>query len=369
MLAETGQLQIDTLICQPGGVEFQRADSLIELSGKLASEDPWSAWAEMESAGEDWAPEEDDDEEDDLEVDTQIMTALEEPKPTRTLSAPPVIAPELEVGDLAPIEGIEPSPPAPAKPEVSEPPGKIIAFPAERTRRQVRTDGGYALAQRPVHRLPPPPLPDLPRPSPRPVRTTTQLSIMRLSMLVLAGVLLLLLGRAYVLDTAATILPPHPATLAEVETSEGEAPEAAPDPYALLESELRGQMSLDLLSVTSEGEFEEALLIELGRVKLDVASVRVAVEDWAGRKRDVPQAADFQIRLRFRSGELDRELAAVGLVVGKYIQRYSLDVSRFDVVMEHSEGGFYRYRINSEAARKFYIQRIDLVGYLEALQQ
>ena len=122
-----------------------------------------------------------------------------------------------------------------------------------------------------------------------------------------------------------------------------------------------------LLEASSEVNFEEALLIELGRVKLDVSSVRVTVGEWAGRKRDVPQNAEFRIKLRFRSGEIDRELAAVGLVVGKYIQRYSLDVGHFEVVMEQPSGELSGYRINPEAARKFYIQRLDLMTYLEEL--
>jgi hypothetical protein len=138
-------------------------------------------------------------------------------------------------------------------------------------------------------------------------------------------------------------------------------------PYAMMESELRAQMSLDLLEASTEVNFEEALLIELGRVKLDVSSVRVTVGEWAGRKRDVPQTAEFRIKLRFRSGELDRELSAVGLVVGKYIQRYSLDVGHFEVVIEQPGGMHLGYVMDPEAARKLYIQRIDLVTFLESL--
>ena len=71
--------------------------------------------------------------------------------------------------------------------------------------------------------------------------------------------------------------------------------------------------------------------------------------------------------LRFRSGELDRELSAVGLVVGKYIQRYSLDVGHFEVVIEQPGGMLLGYVMDPEAARKLYIQRIDLVTFLESL--
>jgi hypothetical protein len=185
--------------------------------------------------------------------------------------------------------------------------------------------------------------------------------------LVGVGVVILLLGRAYVRDTSATVLPPHPATLAEAKPSEGAETAAVMAPYALMESELRAQMSLDLLEASTEVNFEEALLIELGRVKLDVSSVRVTVGEWAGRKRDVPQTAEFRIKLRFRSGELDRELSAVGLVVGKYIQRYSLDVGHFEVVIEQPGGMHLGYVMDPEAARKLYIQRIDLVTFLESL--
>ncbi len=125
-------------------------------------------------------------------------------------------------------------------------------------------------------------------------------------------------------------------------------------------------MSLDLLEVTSESTFEEALFIELGRVKLDVASVRVTATDWAGRNRDVPKSAEFRVQLRFRSGELDRELAAVGLVLGKYIQRYSLEVPYLEVVMASPEGGDAKlFQLEPDSARRFYIQRVDLKEFLE----
>ena len=76
VLAEAGKISVDTQICQPGAEVFQRADSLIELSGKIGVEDPWAAWDEMESATSDWqadAPDEESDE-DDLDMDTQIIT-------------------------------------------------------------------------------------------------------------------------------------------------------------------------------------------------------------------------------------------------------------------------------------------------------
>jgi hypothetical protein len=370
VLAEAGKISIDTEICQPSGAEFQRADSLIELSGKLERADPWSAWEDMEGASETWEDGDNpDSEEDDLEMDTQIIhTPLVLPLNTRSLV--PILEPVLLEAKFAPIvppaEPIEPAPPV--LPE-AEPPGQLIAFPGTQTRRPSSSSGGYALDDHALHdhahRLPPPPLPDLQRSPRKPPRYTATLSYLRLGTLVGVGVLILLLARAYVIDTARTVLPPHPSTTAQGSGGDGSADVEA-DPYVMMESELRAQMSLDLLEATSESTFEEALLIELGRVKLDVASVRVTVVEWAGRKRDVPQSAAFRVKLRYRSGEVDRELAAVGLVVGKYIQRYSLDVEEFEVVMEQpGDGEAKLYRVDSEVARRFYIQRVALHGYLE----
>ncbi len=361
VLLDGREVRVDTQICQPGGAQFQRADSLIELSGKLTTADPWSAWENMESAAP-WEEEQDsrEDSEEDFEEETQLDAA----PITLPRSLPLVLEPVLSEQDLAPLDAPTSAEPEPES-EPEEPPGKVIAFPGSRPRRTV-SDGGYALDERPLHHLPPPPLPELqfPERARKPPRHTATLSFMRLASLVGLGVVVLLLARAYVVDTAGTVLPPHPAVAAQ---GGGEVPaEPAVDPYAMMESQLRAQMSLDLMEAPSEAIFEEALLIELGRVKLDVASVRVTVGEWAGRKRDVPQSAEFRIKLRFRSGELDRELAGIGLVVGKYIQRYSLEVTHFEVIIEHPDGEAFRYRIDPEAARKFYIQRISLREFLEA---
>lgn len=314
----------------------------------------------------------DDDLDDDLDMDTQIMRSPVTSS-VRTLSissVPSVLEPVLSDADIAPLEepGVPPAAAeiAPAGDAVAAepPPGQVIAFPSRRVHRETSTSGGYALDDSLLPRLPPPPLPDLRRTLHKPPRYTTTLSYLRLSMLVVIGVLLLLVGRAYVLDTARTVLPPHPSTAAP--GAADRAGEPLIDPYTMLESELRAQMSLDLLEVTSESTFEEALFIELGRVKLDVASVRVTATDWAGRNRDVPKSAEFRIQLRFRSGELDRELAAVGLVLGKYIQRYSLEVPYLEVVMASPEGGDAKlFQLEPDSARRFYIQRVDLKEFLE----
>ena len=376
VLAEAGKIAVGTEICQPGASDFQRADSLIELSGRLKTADPWSAWDDMESATSTWEEEESTapvSDDDDLDMDTQIMRSPVAPS-VRALAVPSVLEPVLSDADIAPLEeagepqGDEP----PAVEETpnddtaaEEPaPGQVIAFPSLRPHREATASGGYALDDRPLHRLPPPPLADLQRPLRKPPRHTATLSYLRLGMLIVIGVLLLLVGRAYVLDTARTVLPPHPSTASQGAADSVTAPLI--DVYTMLESELRAQMSLDLLEVTSESTFEEALFIELGRVKLDVASVRVTATDWAGRNRDVPKSAEFRVRLRFRSGELDRELAALGLVLGKYIQRYSLEVPYLEVVMESPEGGEAEmFRLEPDIARRFYIQRVDLKEYLE----
>ena len=389
VLAEAGKVVVDTEVSKPGEADFQRADSLSELAGRLKTADPWSAWDEMESATSPWEdarsaaaisedddPDDDpddDDPDDDLDMDTQIMRSPVTSS-VRTLTMPLVLEPVLSDADIAPLEepGVAQGGEPPAAEDASvdsaageeAAPGQVIAFPSLHSHRDPSASGGYALDDRPLHRLPPPPLPDLQRTLRKPPRYTATLSYLRLCMLVVIGVLLLLVGRAYVLDTARMVLPPHPST-----ASQGAADsvtEPLIDPYAMLESELRAQMSLDLLEVTSESTFEEALFIELGRVKLDVASVRVTATDWAGRNRDVPKSAEFRLRLRFRSGELDRELAAVGLVLGKYIQRYSLEVPYLEVVMASPEGGEAKmFQLEPDSARRFYIQRVDLKEYLE----
>ena len=83
VLVETKKITVDTEVCRPEESEFQAAGLLPELAEQLVTEDPWSAWEEMESTpgwtDADAAVEDDagvDNEDDDAREHGRILARL-----------------------------------------------------------------------------------------------------------------------------------------------------------------------------------------------------------------------------------------------------------------------------------------------------
>jgi len=140
---------------------------------------------------------------------------------------------------------------------------------------------------------------------------------------------------------------------------------AAVSPYDALEDDLRAQLMEGILDITGETAFEDALLIELRRVRVDVRSVRVRIFTWAGRNKDVPDEVGFNLKVMGREGELDRELGALGMVLGKYIQHYGLQVRDLNVILS-TEDGLRKIQMNPETARRYFTHRVSLERFLSS---
>ena len=141
----------------------------------------------------------------------------------------------------------------------------------------------------------------------------------------------------------------------------------APDelsPYEAIEDALRMRLHAGIVPVEGKDGLEGSLLIELSRLKIEVVKVDAPVLQWGGRKQDMPQVSEIVILFRSQVGELDRELAAIGLVVGKYVQHYNLDVPSIRAVVGDGQGGGKGRLLDSQRARRFYLQRISLYEYL-----
>ena len=157
------------------------------------------------------------------------------------------------------------------------------------------------------------------------------------------------------------------AAAAVVEEPEEIAEAVEPEPPIVLdrmEDELRAQMRPGIVDVKARGDLEDSLLIELRWMHVDVRSVDAKVTKWVGRKQDAPGTAELRVRFKSRAGELDRELAGIGLVVGKYVQHYSLEVPRFEVLVEGLGSTPRMQAVDAKAARLFYLQRQSLVEFL-----
>lgn len=401
-LVKTGDITGQTPVCADGSGRFVPARSVPELAGQL-DVDPWSAWDDadedsIKEALEGFAAEVED-------FDGDLPTAPDVP----VLPAAP-----LELG----AEAVQPldRPPAPARPEVEELPpaalapmeepsrrapppstasarldglparGKVIAFPDTRAASSPSRGGGAVAEPVPLHPVqePPvaPPLASLPAASPPSAPGPSRTRWGRIVGIGVLAVTAMLLLNSWVTSTATLSFPPleapggAPDAGAAVAAAPpaGEAP-VPPQPAAAratnrmadLEREIRGQWLVEPREVVDPGDLEDALYVELPRVHIDLVKARAPITRWGGRKNATPQAANFLVRYRARPGELDRELAAIGLVVGRYLSIYRISGEQFTVEIVSADDSIRRVAIDPKAALRLYEQRIDIVAFLEEL--
>ncbi len=360
-LVRSGRVGRAAQVKLPEADEYVRADSLPQVAGVLAK-DPWSAW--------------------EAEPDDSLLDAFTPPKPTPPPVEKPVapaqdVVEELPASALVPMmsssEEVEkvvevakpkaaPDPERPITPSSTthpprnprRPPGKVIAFP-QSTDNPI--DGMHALAM------------DLtPRNQTPRVDHYSSVRWSRVIVLGVVGVAVTMMWVWYVQTNATAqfssrskvavqATPKLPAPMSEVEI------EKEVSPYETLEDTLRNELMEGILDIPGETEFEDALLIELRRVRVDVRSVRVKINTWAGRKNDIPDDVSFQVKVVARDGELDRDLGGLGLVLGKYIQHYGLQVSSLDILLS-AEDGLRKIRMNPETARRYFTHRVSLERFL-----
>jgi hypothetical protein len=274
------------------------------------------------------------------------------------------------VGAPLPAGLIKPPPPAP-------PHGKVLAFPKAAAlpppaAPPVAADDDLS---EPIALRPPPrraPEISLPgSPAEEPVASSSRWGWIAIFGLAMVGAALLL--RAYVLTEAAvpSAQAPEPspapapisAAPAQVAPPPAPAPPGAPADSAALEDELRGLLPGGRQEVRKDGDLEVALMIELSRMRLPARRVEAPVLAWTGRKKDVPQSADIRVHFD-HMGDVDREVAAIGLVVGKYIRLYKLEVGRFEMVI-YGLGDSPRGRaLDPRRAEDLYLQRISVADFL-----
>ncbi|MEC8191839.1 MAG: hypothetical protein VX127_03855 [Myxococcota bacterium] len=349
----TGKLGRATMVRQAGSSEWVTADSVPEVAALFAG-DVWAAW--------------------DDEADEGVLDAFQIPEPVAPrapLEPAPTIPPaevvtELPAAALTPVDVPPPAarnPPSLADQPITpastthplaaptrRPTAKVIDFPQPR---KLNNFGSVAL-----------------KPQPRPSESMRPPAVRwgGIALLAAVGCAVLMMWVWFVNINATADFAPRTATAQVVESIpplDGEAAAAAVNPYETLEDELRDQLMEGLLDIPGEGEFEDALLIELRRVRVDVRSVRVKILTWAGRRQDLPDQVSFNLKVMARDGELDRDLGALGLVMGKYIQHYGLQAVELNVILS-SEDGLRKVVMDPEVARRYFTHRVSLERFLQS---
>ncbi|MDP6933983.1 MAG: hypothetical protein QGG40_13750 [Myxococcota bacterium] len=237
----------------------------------------------------------------------------------------------------------------------------MIIFP-HGNRSVAQVNGPHALKDAAEEMFADFPMPERPKKDPKKPR----IRWWRLGGLVFVGTCLLLLARWHITTQANLVFPREPVAAgpSNQPSTQDSSRSAKNSPYEILEQDLRIQMRPGLLDVSAPGQLEDALLIELRNVRLDVADIHASVLKWGGRKLDVPQVAEFRIRLRATPNELDRELASTGLVVGKYIHHYRLTAQRLEVIFDNGTAGAQQLEIDPEAARLLYVKDRTVLQFL-----
>jgi hypothetical protein len=301
--------------------------------------DPWAAWAETENIDADVvvrdytarAP---------AELPRRDATPVARPTVTRR-PADPLSVPEINTtggGGLPQVitwpDRDEPSsaPPNLARAVTPDPGAQAPAVPPAPTAAGTRVPpafGGEVV--------------ELPRPARRrerevaPVRREGREATRaagRISRLLLLGVSLLVLATTLYGLVRLSSLPgaagPGPIVPGGAGAPEPNPVEAADARYVAMEEELRAADLGRPRPVTERPHLGDALLVELQHLGVAVADVQANVTRWTGRRRDDPAAAEIHVVLR-GGGNPERDVGAVALVVGRYMQAYALDVPILDL--------------------------------------
>ena len=180
----------------------------------------------------------------------------------------------------------------------------------------------------------------------------------RVLALVVAGVLILGLGRAWIQVGAMSN-----AGVSEPEPKKTAVEPAPPSPLVALDVEIRHLLSPTPRAVEKAGDLSDALLVELVSARLEVIQADGLVTKWVGRHADEPKSAE--VRIRYRSaGDMSRELGTIALIVGRYKRTFRLDMPVFEVT-EVGTGGVTR--IDADKAEAYYQARITLEELLQSI--
>jgi hypothetical protein len=340
--------------------------------------DAWDAWDELDDVDEE-------------AVLAPVVPPTLEAAPPEAVEAPvepeddgdppsvevvPLLDPESLTGVLEPVDDTSEVEELPAD-ALSSARGQIIDFPVK----SAPAAGGrgaepaYSLQRAPQS------LPDIPLlPVREPARASSSGPPPRwFALAAVVGIagLFIFSAVAYVNSTAGwtstTPPPPEPLDLVVEDPVVVEDPliedpvvEPVSDELRALEQELRQTMRTDIVDVCSGDpeDIEGAMLIELSRLKVQVATVTSPVYSWSASQNPCPEILDLRVTLKDQ-GQKSRDLAGVALVVGKYIEHYDWQVRDFEVNWRSDDGTLRGRAVDPAKTRDFWGTAVDIRDMLE----
>ncbi len=326
---------------------WQPVAALPELRGRLSA-DPWDAWDSTEDATSDdviarvQEPEEVEPEPE--EAPPRRMVIRRQPEGVPPPGRPPaaVHSPGFGPTDGAPDEELDDEEDDPS-PGDEVPLGQVIAFPQPRTRV--------------------PKLPVFPPNTPRSNQPTVRLR--RVFAFVMLGASALAVVYLWVLTVGSTqgVQKAKPETQTDAEpTTLQPISSTTADPYRDMLLSLRGRLPQEVKSVRTPPDLGDAVLIELQNLETSVESVSAEVTKWTGPRGDQPK--DATVVATFRDTEsVDRDLAAFGLVMGRYMRAYAMKIPDARMVFHSPEGDVGR-TIDAQSALDLYSGKTPLKQFL-----
>lgn len=411
-LVETGKVPAGAVVQRPGQTAWLTLDQALAPAAPAAEAgvDPWNAWADIDdepAPGPTPAPTPAHKPASGRPVPQLAPKPPPAPPPPEAI--PVAFEPPSRAEDVSDDDSDEAAelPAMAAEPIPSRPPpkaslstrGQVIPFPGPRPGRR-DTDGPHALApeplpfpERPPPSPPPPPMMDLGRVDEvfpvrrRPVESKdpARTNWWRIGFVAFLGIAVLSLARMYVSTVAEAdfgpanrVLPPGLATPATPPPPGVEAVASTPPrppvevdieaAYREVEAQLRASMMAGTQPTATAAELETALFLELNRVRLSVIRVDVSV---LATRDDLPEAppqsVELRLLLRSDGSELDREIAAAAMVIGKYVQAESLTVPVFEIAFDGlADGKALRTRVDADLARQLYAGHLRMGAFLQA---
>ena len=313
-------------------------------------------------------------------VDLQAPPSRSEVSERPLRPEPPPEAPRFPAGVSERGPRVEPVRPAAQREEPEGPPDNVIAFPQGGGARG-RTQGSSALADLPAWSPP-----EAPTPRPHNEAQPQRKRWFGIAFFGAAAVLLAFVINYSVRTTAETRFPPPPERLrgrpadvavppptsapppsvsGQVQTTASIGVVSTPDPlYEAMEDDLRTLLGIDPGAPATPDGLKDQLLVELYKMKLLGVRLDVALLEGPKGSAQKERAAELVIRYESRPGELDREIAAIGMVLGRVKRSWQTTLPRIEVRIEGLPEGPLRRVIDQQRAEALYLGRIGILEFL-----
>ena len=192
----------------------------------------------------------------------------------------------------------------------------------------------------------------------QPVQRKPQFNLVRLLILVLPPLLILWAVSGYIKQESTSTFSP----LRQETTTGRSADVSGGAPQERLDAELKNKLRAGVQPMSPKASIDNALMVECLSSGLDLLSSRSKITDWRGRKRDQPKVVKIDVTIQ-STGEMEFELAMFAMIVGKYIEHYTIEVTDI-LVRIKQDSDIYEFDMDSLDALQLYSGEQSAMNFL-----